>query len=331
MDILTNNEIPRAGWNDFLESNPFASPFQTPEFYDLFNSTKGLLAEALALTEDKQILALAVITIQKEEGLKSYFSRRGIIYGGPLFETKHPEALSVLLKQIAKAYKNDVIYIETRNFFDYTGYKNEFVENCYEYVPYLNFQLATEDLASLSKSMSSSRMRQIRKAQKNSVTWMEAQNIEEVKSFYCILLNLYKNKIGKPIFPFDFFRNFYESDLGKYFIVWFNNEIIGGIMCPIFKGKAIYEFYVCGLDEKYKEQYPSVMATWAAIQYANQNNIPVFDFMGAGKPEEHYGVREFKARFGGELVEYGRFIKIHNHFLYKVGKLGMKFKKNFTG
>lgn len=327
MEVLTNNEIPKPKWNDFLIANPFASPFQTPEFYDLFNSLNGLLAEAIAVTEAEQILALAVITIQKEAGWKSYFSRRGIIYGGPLFDMEHSEALCALLQQISKRYRKNVIYIEIRNFSDYADYKNEFVQNWYNYVPYLNFHVTTKDLASLSKSMSSSRMRQIRKAQKNSVTWMEAQNIEEVKSFYGILLNLYKNKIGKPIFPFDFFKNFYESDLGKFFLVWFNNEIIGGIMCPILKGKAIYEFYVCGLDEVYKEQYPSVMATWSAIEYANQNNIPVFDFMGAGKPTEQYGVREFKARFGGEVVEYGRFLKVNKPVLYALGESLIKIRQ----
>jgi lipid II:glycine glycyltransferase (peptidoglycan interpeptide bridge formation enzyme) len=95
-------------------------------------------------------------------------------------------------------------------------------------------------------------------------------------------------------------------------------------MCPILEGRAIYELYICGLDDEYKEQYPSVMATWAAMEYATQNNIPIFDFMGAGKPDERYGVREFKARFGGELVEYGRFIKINQPVLYKLGKFGLK-------
>ena len=98
-------------------------------------------------------------------------------------------------------------------------------------------------------------------------------------------------------------------------------------MCLILDGKCIYEFYVCGLDNNYKDQYPSVMATWAAIEYANNNGIPIFDFMGAGKKDENYGVKEFKARFGGELVEEGRYIKINNYFLYKTGELALKLKK----
>ena len=95
-------------------------------------------------------------------------------------------------------------------------------------------------------------------------------------------------------------------------------------MCPIKSEKAIYEFYVCGLDSEFKDQYPSVIATWAAMEYANQNNIPKFDFMGAGSPDDTYGVRDFKARFGGELVEHGRYINILNPLLYKTGVLGLK-------
>jgi len=56
--------------------------------------------------------------------------------------------------------------------------------------------------------------------------------------------------------------------------------------------------------------------------------MEVFDFMGAGNPYENYGVRDFKKRFGGEIVEYGRFIKINNSFLYKIGEFGLNIIKN---
>jgi lipid II:glycine glycyltransferase (peptidoglycan interpeptide bridge formation enzyme) len=107
--------------------------------------------------------------------------------------------------------------------------------------------------------------------------------------------------------------------IGKYFVVIFDDEIIGGIMCPILQNKCIYELYVCGLDEKYKYQYPSVLSTWAAIQYANKNNIDLFDFMGAGRIDSSYGVREFKSKFGGRLVEHGRYILKLNRLLYFMG------------
>jgi len=39
-------------------------------------------------------------------------------------------------------------------------------------------------------------------------------------------------------------------------------------VCPILQRKVIYEWYVCGLDREIKDVYPSILATWAAIDYA---------------------------------------------------------------
>ena len=91
--------------------------------------------------------------------------------------------------------------------------------------------------------------------------------------------------------------------------------------------KIIYEWYIAGEDGKYPGIYPSVLATWAAMDYANKKSIPIFDFMGAGSPDNNYGVRTFKSKFGGELVEYGRFIRINKPLLYQLGKLGLKFNQ----
>ena len=63
---------------------------------------------------------------------------------------------------------------------------------------------------------------------------------------------------------------------------------------------VIYDIYGCGEDGKYKDVYPSVLANWAALEYGLKNGLKYFDFLGAGKPNEDYGVREFKSKFGGE-------------------------------
>ena len=63
------------------------------------------------------------------------------------------------------------------------------------------------------------------------------------------------------------------------------------------------------------------------MKYACDNGYAVFDMMGAGKPDEEYGVRDFKAEFGGELVEHGRFLCVTKPLLYKIGVLGVKILK----
>lgn len=323
MNLLLNDAIDTEQWRKLLESSPHASPFQTPEYYDFFNSMFGFSANVFAVVHNEKIKALVCVTLQKEKGIKGYFSRRAIIFGGPVFFENSNKELSFLLLEIAKYYRTKAIYLEIRNFFDYSAHKTVFEQAGFNYVPWLNFHLETDSLENVKMNMSSSRMRQIKKAIKAGAFWREAESEKEIKDFYEILLDLYQNKIKKPLPAFEFFQKFYSKKAGKYLLVYFDEKLIGGIMCPVLQNKAIYEFYVCGFDREYKDQYPSVMATWAAIEYALQNYLPLFDFMGAGSPNESYGVREFKARFGGKQVEHGRFIKVLNPALYSIGKMGL--------
>ena len=266
--------------------------------------------------------------------IKQYLTCRAIIIGGPLLaEDISNEALSMLLTSLKNlpslqggAGGRLPIYIETRNFHDYSKWKSIFETNGYAYQPHLNFHVDCMQENMLA-TMSESRRRQIKKAIKSGVEIIEAQSQDDVIAYYEILKDLYMNKVKTPLFPVEFFLSFFDNSFGKYLLVKYEGKIIGGIMCPILKARTIYEWFVCGLDEQYKNQYPSVMATYAAIEYANSNNISCFDFMGAGKPDEAYGVRDFKARFGGEMVEYGRYLCVRKPLLYKLGKLGVKLLK----
>ena len=331
MKVLINKEISIEKWNKLLTLSLYTSPFQLPSFYNLFNAVSGLSADVFAVEERSEIKALCVVTLQKESGIKGFFSRRAIIYGGPvLYEAKEKE-VELLISSIEKNLKRKVIYIEIRNLHDYNVYYEIFKRNNWRYLSYQNFIINCTDKDFLYNSMSNNRKRQIKKAISNGVKIKEAENLNEIKEYYTILHGLYSKKIKKPLFPYYFFKTFFESDLGVFLLVFFNDKVIGGIMCPVMPQKAIYEFYICGLDAEYKDQYPSVMATWAAIEYGLQNNIPLFDLMGAGSPEEYYGVREFKARFGGELVENGRFLRVLNPILFNFGRLCLRVLSRIKG
>jgi len=154
----------------------------------------------------------------------------------------------------------------------------------------------------------------------------EPQSEDEVKIYYHLLLDLYKNKVRKPLPDWSFFKEFYynslEGKLGIIRLIKVKNRIIGGILSPITNSKNIYEWYVVGLDGEYKKQFPSILATWIPIDYALTNQLQHFDFMGLGKPDVHYGVRDFKMKFGKEVVNYGRFGRRNNKILYKLVEFG---------
>ena len=60
------------------------------------------------------------------------------------------------------------------------------------------------------------------------------------------------------------------------------------------------------------------------MEWGLNNGYSVLDFGGAGKPNEKYGVRDYKMKFGGELVNFGRYTKINNKSKMLLGKTGLK-------
>jgi len=312
-------------WKEFVDIHPNGNFFQTPDFVDLINSVPNYTADVISHKDRNKIKGILVYSEQKEgHGIKGYFTNRCIVYGGPLVASrKNKDTItSFLLRELKKQTRT--IYIEFRNLFDTTGMKKTF-ENCnYFYKPHLNYIVSISPVPEETiLLLNSSRRRQVRKSLKSGAEIINPSSIEEVQEFYQILVQLYKQKIKKPLQPWSFFNNFFlNKNIGEYFLIRFEGHIIGGIMCPIYRD-TIYELYIAGLDEVYNKIYPSVLATWAPIEYAAKNRLKYFDFMGAGKPNHNYGVREFKSKFGGKEVEYGRYLFINKPILYKIGKLGL--------
>jgi serine/alanine adding enzyme len=202
MTLLSNEQINLDHWRELLAGSPHASPFQSPEYYKLFSESKGFGAEAFAVENNGVLTALVVASIQKEAGIKARFSKRGIIYGGPLLSDA--SSAEFLLQAVRKYFKNKLIYLETRNFSDYAPYRSVFESLGWKYEPWLNYHLLCDEAQAVQKRMSSSRWRQIKKAVKNGAQWKESKSLDEVRDFYSILEALYKEKIKKPLLPFSF-------------------------------------------------------------------------------------------------------------------------------
>lgn len=313
-------------WQNLLNSET-SNYFQTPSAIEYFKAV-GLETFSLVLRNDEVVLAVLSGIIQKEKGIKSNFTSRAIIYGGPIFSPNIEENdIEALLNSLVTQLKTKVIYIEFRNFNDYSAHISAFEKSGFEYRPHLNFHLNCEDELLMRKQMSNSKMRQIKKSIKEGATIIEAKNIDQIEDYFKILQHLYQTKVKTPLPNLDFFVTLWIRNTAKFFLIAYKNEIIGGIVAPVLENRVIYEWFVCGKDGIYKNVYPSILATWAAMDYANKNNIARFDFMGAGKPDESYGVREFKSKFGGELVQHGRFCFVTKPLLYEIGKKAVQILK----
>lgn len=331
MEILTDDDIPLDKWHQMLENNHYATPFQSPVFFNLYRSDPNNSAHAIAIADSGILKALVVLTLQAERGIKGFFSKRGIIYGGPLVDSNEQNGLELLLKEISTAVKKRPIYLEIRNFSDYSQYKDTFIKDGWDYVPYYDIQinLQSETKESLLKIFNYNRRREIRQSLESGASYFICSNDEQVMRVYEILKENYKERVKLPLPDMEFFIRYFHTDELKVFGVIHDGKIIGGAFCPVLKNRKLFTLYYCGLRLYHKKIFPTHLAILAAMEYCIGNRIPVFDFMGAGRPDVEYGVRKYKLEFGGEILEYGRFIKINNRFLYYLGKLGVKAGRKF--
>ncbi len=321
------SDIPPQAWDTLAERSAWTTWFQTRAAYDFYSRMPEEMQPFVFGAEENGILVgiVAGYITRERNAVKQLFTRRAIIPGGALLDEHiSDEALSTLLAATCWKLGRKSIYIELRNLHDYSRWKAVFAKQGFKYTPHLNFQVDCTNPAAILGRMKSNRRRQIRKGLAHGAYITEAQSDSDVTAFYSILRNLYRHKIKTPLPSADFFLTLYRLGYAKFLLIKYQDCIIGGIVCPILEKQTLYEWYICGLDKQYRRQYPSVLATYAAIECAATHGISSFDFMGAGTPSTPYGVRTFKSRFGGVEVENGRFLYISKPWLYRFGKLAVR-------
>ena len=346
MRVLTYKEIDREEWNALVKASATGTWFQTPEAYEFFASMPklfkpfvvGVICDPAGAQTKLRGVCVGYVTVEKS-AVKQWLTRRAIIIGSPCFaDDCANEEVSLLLSTLRQQLStgaNAPIYIESRNFNDYSRWKDAFASAGFDYKAHLNFHVDCRDKEAMWERMSENRRRQVRKAQAT-VECLTNEGISEleVREWYEILRMLYRTKVKTPLWPVEFFLEAYRQGVGKFLLVKHEGKVIGGSMVVMSERVkelgnegTVYEWFECGLNADYKEQYPSVMATWAGMQYANGHGCARYDMMGAGVPGVPYGVRDFKSEFGGDMVEHGRFLCVCKPLLYKLGVLGVKILK----
>ena len=324
MKLLTDpSNIDRQQWQELVDRSSVASIFQTPEMYDFYTSL-NLYEVAIVAVDDNGLKGLALCVIQSNgKGIKQNLTSRAIINGGLLLSDDiSEEALAALLNTTINILKQRSIYIETRNLNDYSRWRNTFEKCGFDYVPHYNFHIDTTDPNLVDKRMDKSRRRRIRRATESGV--VISNDISQLPDFYNILSNLYRTKIHKPLPPYSMFEQLTKEPFARYFFVQSpDGKTIGGQVILMLEHRVAYAWYCCGMDREYHDLYPSIMANYAAIRYAADNDYERYDMMGGGTPGEDYGVRDFKAQFGGDMVEQGRYLYTCRPLIYWMGKTAM--------
>lgn len=320
--ILNAENINSEAWMELCNRSSTTTFFQTKTCYDFFCSLSFMKSFVYGVEENGQLKGLVSGYVVANGGLlTSNFSRRAIIHGGLLLDDNiSNESLSALLNFLKNNLYKKVIYIEIRNFVDYSEYKKILEINGFIYQPHLNLHVHTNKSTDiLFKKLKEEKQRQIKQAKKNGLTSVETEDINDINDFYTLLKKLYKN-IHLPIFPLEFFEKIVKHKDAHLIVIKRENKTVGGILL-VTDSKKVYEWFIVGDNKKPENKYSSVLATWEGIRFAAENGFETFDFMGAGKPEKEYGVRNFKKKFGTIELETGRYLFVCKNFKYSIGKL----------
>lgn len=143
--------------------------------------------------------------------------------------------------------------------------------------------------------------RNVRSAAKNGITIQAASSIEEMKAFYEILYDHYKN-LGVPFFGEKFFLGIWEKLIengqASLLMARFGEEIIGGHLL-FFSGKTLISKYAAfRREKKFSKLYASYALFWEGIEVGLQKGFENFNLGVTG--EANTGLLDFKSRFGAE-------------------------------
>jgi len=85
--------------------------------------------------------------------------------------------------------------------------------------------------------------------------------------------------------------------------------LAGARLALLYKG-VIFDWYA-GADRQRRDARPNHFLVWDMLKWGAEHGYHTFDFGGAGHPDVPYGVREFKSRFNGQMVNFGRDRCVH--------------------
>ncbi len=326
------NDINIQKWNEFVKSHPNGNIFQTPEMFEVYKKTNNYKPLVIAVEKNGKMVGILIAWIQKEHaGFLGVFSARSIIFGGPLVEDNNPDILELLLKEYNKIINNKVIYSQFRNLWEWS--KNEkiiFTQNGFNYEEHLNILVdLNKSYDELWSGVKKSRKEGIRKAKRNNLKFEVSNESDILPIFHKLLKKTYSN-VKLPFPGIDFFEELIQivpTDNIKIFTLKKEERVIVALVALIYNN-CLSAFYIgVDRDENILKTRPVDLFYWEVLKWGSENNCTIYDWMGAGKPNVDYGVRQFKLQYGGNLVEFGRFEKKHRPILMSVAKLGLKLYK----
>ncbi len=323
-------------WRKFVADQQLGNVFQTPEMFRVFGRVPGFVPSLwAAVSDDGRILALLLpVRITLLGSVLRRLSTRSVVFGGILADDS-PEgrkALDLLLSSYVREPDGAPLFTELRNLSSTDSFRGILQDNGFMHEEHLNFLINLEcSPDALLQSIGPRTRKVIRRGLRAArVVVEEATCLRDVAACYDILTRTYE-AAHVPLAPFPLFQAAHDlllpSGMVRFSLARIDGRAVATSVDLLYK-KTVYGWYG-GVVRSYNEHAPNELLTWDVLQWGAMNGYSVYDFGGAGKPDETYGVRDFKAKFGGELVNFGRSTCVHAPGMLRLSRLGYQLMRKY--
>ncbi len=310
-------ELDATVWDAFVEAHPHSTIYHTRAMHEVFRRTPGHEPLLWAALDERgtPVALLTAVRITLRSGWTRALTTRVVSYGAFLAEesARGVDALAAVLEAHAQA-AGEALFTELRHMHDPAPWRAALARAGYQWEPHLNFLIPLhEGEEAVWKRMKRSAREKVRQAQKRGVEAREVTCVDDVTLCYQLLQEVYTD-VRVPLAPLDLFTAAYEvlvpQGKAKFWLAYYEGQPVGTRITLVHRD-TLLDWYA-GARRSVRRVRPNDFLVWHVLRWGIAQGYRVFDFGGAGHPDVPYGVRDFKAKFGGELVNYGRSTAVHH-------------------
>jgi hypothetical protein len=333
VNLLDNWATLQPNWDRFVNEHPKGCVFHTSQMARVYASAKGHKVLPLAAVAPAGgIKALLIgVRVQTLPSPMGRLSSRSVFYAEPLCEESEQGAilLGQLLDEHDAQLKRSVLFAEVRPL-QAPGFERLVLERSgYRYLEYLNYLYdVSQPHGDMWSGIHKSAQRAIRQCERRGLVVREVPPAIAVEQLYP-LLKLSYGYSGVPLVDRSLFdaavQELHPHGLAKFFAAYDGATPVAMDVMLTFKDR-IYFWY--GGVTRATAGSPCSLLRWFELKWAHDNGFTVCDSGGAGWPNVPYGVRDFKRKFGGELVQYGRYRKVFSPWKLALAEQAYKLRRS---
>ncbi|MGQ1889279.1 hypothetical protein ACT29H_02435 [Thermophagus sp. OGC60D27] len=329
--IVTDTaRVDKGRWERFVGDHPDGNIYQMPYMYELYCYTKRQKPITFfAFEQDELVGLLIVVQLRNVFPPFTFFTRRQIIFGGPLIKDNDSGILLALVESLFAKTARSVVYTEIRNYRLKLPLKPVYEEAGFYYEPYLTVVVDIDQKeGKLWASLSPERRKNIENLKNDSFEIRELVDKKELKTAWKVLRSSFLSK-GRPMPNFSLMQAIINSENLKPKLkakgLFLNGSMKATVWLLLFDDRAHIWMEGNLLEESEQWIYDGFL--WDIIRELQREGVGSLEMGSGGRPGKDFLLRQYKKSYGGMIRETGRFVYVHNWFLWNLGRLFYRWYK----